>query len=114
MLENPISKRILERKFQKGVLIKVKVENERLALDCERGGGRIHVEVQKNDDNSAGTTKNASDRPALAELVEDFVDGSGLRIHVDGTALLYYIAIMTVTFISCIGSRIVHRLRKRH
>lgn len=67
MLENPISKGILEGKFQEGDLIKIKVENERLAFDCERGGGRINVEVKDNDDNSTSSSTNSNDRPALVE-----------------------------------------------
>lgn len=38
MLENPISKGILEGKFREGDLIRVFVENERLGFDSTRGG----------------------------------------------------------------------------
>lgn len=47
MLENPMSKGILEGKFRDGDLIDISVRNERLAFDCVRGGGRDVVEVDQ-------------------------------------------------------------------
>lgn len=54
MLENPISKGILEGKFREGDTIHIAVRNERLAFDCERGGaaqgdGKVDDEAVSTD-----------------------------------------------------------------
>lgn len=47
MLENPISKGILEGKFREGDLIRVFVENERLGFDSVRGGALVDRDEAK-------------------------------------------------------------------
>lgn len=59
MLENPISKGILEGEFRDGDLIVVSVKNERLAFDSVRGG------ANRGSDDERGSALSESDRAAL-------------------------------------------------